>query len=90
MAGHRPAAKTTPSEGETCTEGKGSHRRDEGVVLRERASGRPPTKAATTAGVRARELPPECGRRETERDCGTGAYSGTYCDVRRAENERAY
>ena len=28
VAGHRPMAKTTPSKGETCTEGSRSHRRD--------------------------------------------------------------
>ena len=33
---------------------------------------------------------PKGGRSETERDCGTSVYYGTYCDVRRVENESAY
>ena len=33
---------------------------------------------------------PTRGRSETEHDCVTSAYCGTYCDVRRMENENAY
>ena len=33
---------------------------------------------------------PKRGRSETERDCETSAYCGTYYDVRRTESENAY
>ena len=61
----------------------------EGVVLREAYIGKTTNEGRNNGGG-ARELLPERGRSETERDSRTSTYCGTCCDVRRAENESAY
>ena len=50
---------------------------------------KPPASAATTTEGHKSYLPKR-GRSETERDNRTSAYSGTYSDKRRTENEKAY
>ena len=59
------------------------------LVLCEASVGETTNESRDNSGG-AHELPPERGRSETERDCGTSTYYGTYCDLRRAENESAY
>ena len=61
----------------------------EGVALREACTGEITNECRDNDRGHGSCLPTR-GRSETERDCGTSAYCGTYCDMRRTENENAY